>query len=281
METNQPESKNGLELNTTLVRGLLVQFLRDESNNAGFQSGVIGLSGGVDSAVSAHLTAEALGKENTIAVLMPYKASSPKSIEDAKTVVDRLGVRSEVVDISPMVDAYCDAKGVTDRVRRGNVMARMRMIVLYDISAKERALVIGTSNKTEIMVGYGTLFGDTASAINPIGDLYKTQVWQLARDLGVPAHIVEKTPTADLWEGQSDESELGFTYDRLDSLLFHLVDERRNDEELLKLGFEPEFISKVKSMIQRNQFKRRPPLIAKVSYRTVNVDFRYARDWGM
>jgi NAD+ synthase len=281
VETNQPETKNGLELNTKLVRGLLVQFLRDESHNAGFQHGVIGLSGGVDSAVSAFLTAEALGKENTIAVLMPYKASSPKSVEDAKAVVDRLGIRSEVVDISAMVDAYCDAKGVTDRVRRGNVMARMRMIVLYDISAKERALVVGTSNKTEIMVGYGTLFGDTASAINPIGDLYKTQVWQLARDLGVPPQIVEKTPTADLWEGQSDESELGFTYARLDSLLFHLVDERRNDEELLKLGFEPEFIAKVKSMIQKNQFKRRPPLIAKVSYRTVNVDFRYARDWGM
>jgi NAD+ synthase len=281
VETNQPESKNGLDLNTKLVKDLLVQFLRDESNNAGFQRGVIGLSGGVDSAVSAHLTAEALGKEDTIAVLLPYKASSPKSIEDAKIVVDRLDIRSEVVDISPMVDAYCDARGVTDRVRRGNVMARMRMIVLYDISAKERALVIGTSNKTEIMVGYGTLFGDTASAINPIGDLYKTQVWQLAREMGVPSHIVEKTPTADLWEGQSDEVELGFTYARLDSLLFHLVDERRNDEELVKLGFEPEFTSKVKSMIQKNQFKRRPPLIAKVSYRTVNVDFRYARDWGM
>jgi NAD+ synthase len=281
VETNQLESGNGLELNTKLVRDLLVQFLRDESHNAGFQRGVIGLSGGVDSAVSAHLTAEALGKENTIAVLMPYKSSSPKSVEDAKIVVDLLGIRSEVVDISPMVDAYCEVKGVTDRVRRGNVMSRMRMIVLYDISARENALVVGTSNKTEIMVGYGTLFGDTASAINPIGDLYKSQVWQLARDIGVPTHIVEKTPTADLWEGQSDEAELGFVYARLDSLLFHLVDERRNDGELLKLGFEAEFISRVKSMIQKNQFKRRPPLIAKVSYRTVNVDFRYARDWGM
>lgn len=281
METNQPESKNGLELNTKLVKDLLVQFLRDESNNAGFHRGVIGLSGGVDSAVSAYLTAEALGKENTIAVLMPYKASSSKSVEDAKIVVNRLGIKSELVDISLMVDAYCDARGVTDKVRRGNVMARMRMIVLYDVSAKERALVIGTSNKTEIMVGYGTLFGDTASAINPIGDLYKTQVWQLAREIGVPGHIVEKTPTADLWEGQSDEAELGITYSRLDSLLFHLVDERRNDEELVKLGFDPEVISKVRSMMQRNQFKRRPPLIAKVSYRTVNVDFRYARDWGM
>ena len=159
-------------------------------------------------------------------------------------------------------------------------MSRMRMIVLYDISARERALVIGTSNKTELMVGYGTLFGDTASAINPIGDLYKTQVWQLARTLGVPQNIVDKTPTADLWEGQSDEAELGFTYSRLDSLLYRLVDERRNDEELGKLGFEPEIVTRVKTLIQKSQFKRRPPLIAKVSYRTVNVDFRYARDWG-
>jgi NAD+ synthase len=264
-----------------MVKDLLVRFVRDESKNAGFHRGVIGVSGGVDSAVSASLTAEALGKENTIGVIMPYKSSSPKSVEDAKLVIDRLGIRSELVDISGMVDAYCDARKVTDRVRRGNVMSRARMIVLYDISANEKALVVGTSNKTEIMVGYGTLFGDTASAINPIGDLYKSQVWQLARELGVPQNIIDKKPTADLWEGQSDEEELGLTYDRLDSLLYHLVDERRNDEELRALGFESDFIDRVKGLIQKNQFKRRPPLIAKVSYRTVNVDFRYARDWGL
>ena len=160
-------------------------------------------------------------------------------------------------------------------------MARMRMIVLYDISAREQALVIGTSNKTEIMVGYGTLFGDTASAINPLGDLYKSQIWQLARHLGLPAKIVEKVPTADLWEGQSDEEELGCTYPQLDALLYHLVDERRNDDELKAFGYDPAFVDRVKSLIRRNQFKRRPPLIAKVSYRTVNVDFRYVRDWGL
>lgn len=280
METNQPATGNGLDLNAAMVRELLVQFLRDESKNAGFHRGVIGVSGGVDSAVSAFLTSEALGNENTVGVIMPYRTSSPKSVEDAQTVIDRLGIRSEVVDISPMVDGYCDTWKVTDKVRRGNVMARMRMIVLYDISARERALVIGTSNKTEIIVGYGTLFGDTASAINPIGDLYKTQVWQLARALGVPQQIVEKIPTADLWEGQSDEEELGSTYARLDALLYHLVDERRNNEELQKLGFDAGFVGRVKELIQKNQFKRRPPLIAKVSYRTVNVDFRYARDWG-
>ena len=280
METNQPVTGNGLDLNVAMVRELLVQFLRDESKNAGFHRGVIGVSGGVDSAVSAFLTSEALGNENTVGVIMPYRTSSPKSVEDAQTVIDRLGIRSEVVDISSMVDGYCDTWKVTDKVRRGNIMARMRMIVLYDISARERALVIGTSNKTEIMVGYGTLFGDTASAINPIGDLYKTQVWQLARALGAPQQIIEKIPTADLWEGQSDEEELGSTYARLDALLYHLVDERRNDEELQKLGFDAVFVDRVKTLIQKNQFKRRPPLIAKVSYRTVNVDFRYARDWG-
>lgn len=281
METNLPESTNGLSLNVAMVRDLLVKFLRDETKNAGFHRGVVGLSGGVDSAVSAFLTAEALGKDDTIAVLMPYRSSSPNSVEDARVVVEKLQIRSEVIDISAMVDAYCETWKVTDKVRRGNVMSRMRMIALYDVSARERALVIGTSNKTEILVGYGTLFGDTASAVNPVGDLYKTQIWQLAGELSVPKSIIEKTPTADLWEGQSDEGELGFSYAELDSLLYRLVDERRNDEELQKLGFAPEFVARVKEMIRKNQFKRRPPLIAKVSYRTVNVDFRYVRDWGI
>ena len=280
METASKDPKEGLELNADIVKDLLVRFVRDETQSAGFRKGVLGVSGGVDSAVSAYLAAEALGPENTIAVIMPYRASSPQSVTDADLVVKKLGIRSEVVDISPMVDTYCDQWSVTDRVRRGNVMARMRMIVLYDISARERALVIGTSNKTELLVGYGTLFGDTASAINPLGDLYKTQVWQLARKLDVPASIVEKTPTADLWEGQSDEGEMGFAYARVDSLLYHLVDERRTDQELLKLGFEKGFIQKVKALIEKNQFKRRLPLIAKVSYRTIDVDFRYVRDWG-
>jgi NAD+ synthase len=280
VETASKDSKGGLELNADIVRDLLVRFVRDETQSAGFQKGVIGVSGGVDSAVSAYLSAEALGRENAIAVIMPYKAGSPQSLSDAKLIVKKLGIRSEVIDISPMVDAYCDQWSVTDRVRRGNVMARVRMIVLYDISAREHALVIGTSNKTELLVGYGTLYGDTACAINPLGDLYKTQVWQLARKLEVPASIVEKTPTADLWDGQSDEGEMGFTYASVDSLLYHYVDERRTDQELVQLGFEEEFILKVKSLVEKNQFKRRLPLIAKVSYRTIDVDFRYVRDWG-
>jgi NAD+ synthase len=281
VETNQHDPKSGLDLDVKVVDDLLVQFIRDETKNAGFHRGVIGVSGGVDSAVSAALTAAALGKDDAIGVLMPYRTSSPKSVEDAKTVIDQIGIRSEIVDISEMVDAYCAAHNVADRVRRGNVMARTRMIVLYDISAREQALVIGTSNKTEIMVGYGTLFGDTASAINPLGDLYKTQIWQLARHLGLPATIVDKVPTADLWEGQSDEEELGCTYSQLDALLYHLVDERRNDDELHEFGYDLAFVDHVKALVRKNQFKRRPPLIAKISYRTVNVDFRYIRDWGL
>jgi NAD+ synthase len=279
METSRSDTSDGLRLNTDIVRDLLVRFVRDESHHAGFQTGVFGLSGGVDSALTAYLTAGALGKEHTLAVIMPYRTSSPKSVEDANLVVKALGIRSETVDISGMVDAYCETHKITDRVRRGNVMARMRMIVLYDISARERALVIGTSNKTELLLGYGTHFGDTASAINPLGDLYKTQIWQLATAMGVPQSILTKTPSADLWEGQSDEAELGSSYADLDALLFRLVDERRSPEELRALGFNASFVTRVKQLIKRNQFKRRPPVIAKVSYRTLNVDFRYVRDW--
>ena len=180
-----------------------------------------------------------------------------------------------------MVDGYCDGNQVADSLRRGNVMARSRMIVLYDLSAREHALVIGTSNKTEILVGYGTQHGDLASAINPLGDLYKSQVWQLAEAIGIPKPVIEKAPSADLWEGQTDEKELGVSYAQLDTLLYEMIDERHSDEELMSLEFDEQLIKKVRRMIQKNQFKRRPPVIAKVSYRTVNVDFRYVRDWGI
>ncbi len=281
METARGDHPGSLKLNMDLVKELLVQFIHDETQNAGFGKGVIGVSGGVDSAVSAYLTAKALGKENTFGIIMPYKTSSSDSIRDAELVVRELGIKSETIDISPMVDAYCEKYRITDNVRRGNVMARMRMIVLYDISARERALVVGTSNKTELMVGYGTIHGDTACALDPIGDLYKTQVWQLAASLGVPQNIIDKKPTADLWEGQTDEDELGISYRELDALLYQMIDERRNDEELQKLGFASDFIQQVRTMVRKNQYKRRPPIIAKISYRTLNVDFRYVRDWGI
>jgi NAD+ synthase len=270
-----------LRLNMEIVRPLLVQFLRDETRAAGFERLVLGVSGGVDSAVVAALAAEALGKDKVLGVLMPYRTSNPRSEDDARRVVETTGIQSEKVDISAMVDAYAEKHKITDPLRRGNIMARMRMIVLYDTSARDRALVAGTSNKTEILLGYGTQHGDLASALNPLGDLYKTQIWQLAEALGVPKEVIEKKPSADLWEGQTDEGEFGFTYADADALLYHMVDERRTDTELQGLGFVPEFVAKVRTMIQRNQFKRLPPLIAKISYRTVNVDFRYVRDWGI
>jgi NAD+ synthase len=279
METSGPQSD--LSLNTTVVRTLLEKFLLDETRNAGFSRGVVGLSGGVDSAVTAYLAVGALGRENVRAVLMPYKTSSRESLADAQLVLDALGMPSETVDITPMVDPCLGAMRVDDRLRAGNIMARQRMIILYDISARDRGLVLGTSNKTEFMLGYGTLFGDMASAINPLGDLFKTQVWQLAAALGVPARIVEKKPTADLWSGQTDEGELGFSYGEVDRLLFAMIDERRSEQELKEMGFDGRFVRTVQTMVKRSQFKRRPPIVAKVSHRTVNVDFRYARDWGI
>ena len=279
--TTKNAAGNELHLNTALVRKMLVDFIRDQIHNAGFSKGVIGLSGGVDSAVSAFLAVEALGKGNLHAVMMPYKTSNPESQLDASSVVKTLGISSDVVDITPMVDPLITACKISDNVRRGNIMARMRMIVLYDCSLRNNALVVGTSNKTETMLGYGTLFGDTACALNPLGDLYKTQVWQLAESLGVPRKIIDKKPSADLWQNQTDEGELGFLYKDVDRLLYYMIDERRKDHELVKMGFVKDFIDVVKKKVRQNQFKRRPPLVAKISQRTVNVDFRYVRDWGM
>jgi NAD+ synthase len=275
------QGKRSLALNVDIVRRLLVDFLRDGCRNAGFQKAVVGISGGVDSAVVASLAVEAMGEGNVLGVILPYRTSSLRSREDAEMVARNLGMAFEVIEISPMVDAYLEMAEGAGRVRQGNVMARQRMIVLYDVSSREKALVIGTSNKTELMLGYGTIFGDLACALNPLGDLYKTQVWQLAEAMGVPEAIVRKKPSADLWEGQTDEEELGLTYARADQLLYAMIDERRSDAELLTMGFEREFVERIRSLIRTNQFKRRPPVIAKISHRTVNVDFRYPRDWGL
>jgi NAD+ synthase len=254
-----------IEMNVEEVRRQLVGFLRDEFRNAGFSRGVLGLSGGVDSAVVAYLAAEALGKENLLTLLMPYRTSSPRSRTDAELVARRLEVRSELVEISPMVDAYLERGGVTDQLRRGNVMARCRMIVLYDVSAREKALVLGTGNKTETLLGYGTQYGDTACALNPLGDLFKTQVWQLALALGVPEEIVRKKPSADLWEGQTDEEELGLSYLEVDRVLHAMVDQGRPVPDLVAMGYAEAYIARVQQMIRRNEFKRRMPLVARIS----------------
>jgi NAD+ synthase len=211
---------------------------------------------------------------------MPYRLSDPKSREDALAVASQLGIDHLEVDISPQIDAYFERFPEADEKRRGNKMARERMTILYDHSFANRELVLGTSNKTELLLGYSTIFGDMASALNPIGDLYKTQIWQLADAIGVPTAIVKKAPSADLWAGQSDEVELGFQYLVVDRLLYFLIDRRYTVEELLAEGFERAFIDDIVRRVRDSQYKRRPPLIAKLSSRTVEQDFRYPRDWG-
>jgi len=270
-----------LAINTALARDILVGFVKSEVTRVGVTRAVIGLSGGLDSALSCALASEALGAENVLAVRMPYKASSRDSLEHAQLLIDQLGVQSKTIEITEMVEPLFKLDPAISKMRKGNVMARQRMIVLYDQSEAFKGLVIGTSNKTEILLGYSTIYGDAASAINPIGDLYKTHVRQLARALNVPAPIIDKPPSADLWEGQTDESELGFTYEEADKLLYLLVDQRYSPQEALEAGFAEKTVSAVTTRIRRNQFKRMQPPIAKVSNRTVGYDFLYLRDWGM
>ena len=269
-----------LTINTDLARKILTGFIHTEITRAGFQRALVGLSGGVDSTLSCFLAAEALGAENVLAVRMPYKTSSPDSLEHAQLVIDQLGVQSITIPITEMADGLINQFPQMDNTRRGNIMARARMIVLYDQSNDFGGLVVGTSNKTEILLGYSTLYGDSACALNPLGDLYKTQLRQLATAMQVPQVIVEKAPTADLWAGQTDEGELGFTYAEVDKLLYLLVDERYKPAECVEAGFSKEFVDKVVERIRRSHFKRVMPPIAKLSNRTVGYDFLYLRDWG-
>jgi NAD+ synthase len=269
-----------LKINSELATRILTGFIKSEITRAGFSHAVIGLSGGIDSAVSCYLAAQALGPENVLAVRMPYKTSSPESLEHAMLVIEDTGVQAKTIEITPMAEPLVEQIPADDGVRRGNVMARMRMIVLYDQSEAFQGLVVGTGNKTEILLGYSTIYGDAACAINPIGDLYKTQLRQLAAELGVPDVIVQKAPSADLWIGQTDEEELGFTYAEVDRLLYLLVDQRYSPEECVEAGFEENFVTEVMRRIQRNHYKRIMPPIAKLSNRTIGYDFLYLRDWG-
>jgi len=269
-----------LSINTDLARRILTGFIRSEITRMGFSRAVINLSGGIDSALSCFLTAEALGPENVLAIRLPYRTSSPESLEHAQMVIEATGVRSLTVEITPMVDPLIERFPEMDALRKGNIMARARMIVLYDQSAAFQGLAVGTGNKTEILLGYTTLYGDSACAINPLGDLYKTQVRQLARAVGVPAVIIEKPPSADLWVGQTDEGELGYTYAEVDRLLYLMVDERYTPEECIEAGFAPGFVRAVVERVRRNQFKRVLPPVAKLSHRTIGYDFLYLRDWG-
>lgn len=271
---------NGLDVSEELTADLLVRFLRSEAGKFGFERVVCGLSGGVDSAVSVALAAQAFGPESVLGVMMPYRTSNPSSEADARVVAETLGIETRKVDISDMADGYLEETDVTDRMRRGNVMARCRMIVLYDLSVEWNGLVLGTSNKTEILLGYSTQWGDSASALNPLGDLYKHQVFQLARHLGLPSEVIDKAPSADLFEGQTDEDELGFTYEEVDRLLVKMIDERWTEGELVAEGFNETFVRLVAGRIAANQYKRLPPIIAKLGPRSVTHDFRYLRSWG-
>ncbi len=276
-----------LRIDTGIARRVVRDFIRGQLAQAGFDRAVLGLSGGIDSALVAYLVAEAIGPERLLCVLMPYRTSSQASLDDAREVVDRLGCASEVVEITPMVDAYFGADGVpgaagaegltASPLRRGNLMARERMVVLYDRSVTWGGLVVGTSNKTEALIGYTTLFGDSACAFAPIGDLYKSQVRQLSAAIGVPDAILRKAPSADLWPGQTDETEAGFSYPELDRLLHAMVDKRRSHDELLALGFPEDQVLRVERLVATSEFKRQMPPIAKLGPRTTGVDYLYPR----
>ena len=258
---------------------ILEGFIRAEVERTGKRRVVLGLSGGIDSALAAYLAVGALGRGGLFAVLMPHRTSSAESVEHAEAIVGALGILAERFDITPIIDGFLASAGDVGRHRLGNVMARARMTVLYDRSVEHDALVLGTSNKTELMLGYGTLHGDLASALNPLGDLYKTQVRALARAVGVPKAIIAKAPSADLWPSQTDERDLGFSYREADGILALLVDARMSPEAIVRRGYRRAIVERIQKLVVGSQYKRRMPVIAKVSVRSLGWDFRYPRDW--
>ena len=255
---------NKLDLNLKEVHNELVEFLRENFKKAGFSKAVLGLSGGIDSALVAYLLRDALGKENVLAIMMPYKSSNPDSLNHAKLVIEDLKINSKTIEITDMIDAYFKNEKDASSLRMGNKMARERMSILFDYSSKENALVVGTSNKTEIYLGYSTQFGDSACALNPIGDLYKTNIWDLSRYLKIPNELIEKKPSADLWEGQTDEQEMGLTYKEADQVLYRMLEENKTTEEVLAEGFNKDLVDNIVRRINRSEYKRRMPLIAKI-----------------
>ena len=245
--------------------GNLVGFIRRALSEAGFSRAVIALSGGVDSATSYALTVRALGVENVYAVLLPYGELSRQGVVDARLMAGSLGAPEAnvtLIDIRPMVDAFLETDPGMDALRRGNVMARTRMIVVYDQARKRDALVIGTENKSEHLLGYYTRFGDEASDVEPLRGLYKTEVYQLARSLGVVEPILSKAPTAGLWEGQTDEGEFGFTYAEADAVLALAYDQNRSLDEIVAAGFERARVEAITGWVRGKQFKHHLPLVA-------------------
>lgn len=256
---------NLLDSDADLIRKRLVQFIAEFTGKQGFSRVVLGLSGGLDSTVCAYLATEALGKENCVGAFLPHDVSNPQSLTDSRDVADTLGIPTRLQDITNLVAPFQQAFPDMTEIQLGNVMARCRMIVLYQISSEENALVLGTSNKSEILLGYGTLYGDLACAFDPLGDLYKTQVRQLAEVLAVPEKILKKIPSADLWRDQSDEGELGFTYAEADRFLVRWMDKGYTRDELIAEGFSEAFTDKIMQRAASQKFKRRMPAIPKLS----------------
>jgi len=255
----------------------LQHFLEDEVKKTGLKKVLVGLSGGLDSAVVAVL-AQSVFKDDLLCIKMPSQYSSQNSLDDADELCKDFNLRTITSSIEPMLKAYEVMNPDLDNLRKGNFSSRMRMATLFDISAKEGALVLGTSNKSELMLGYGTLYGDLASAVNPIGDLYKSEVFELAKYLGVTESIIKKPPSADLWDGQSDEADLGYTYAELDSAMKLYVEKRLSKEEIVAKGVDKKMLDMIIDKIFRNHFKRKMPIIAKLTSRTLNHDFNYPRD---
>ncbi|MBD3413263.1 MAG: NAD+ synthase [Candidatus Aminicenantes bacterium] len=269
-----------MKINPSFVKKLLVKFIKEELEKFNFQKAVVGLSGGLDSSVTSCLCQKALGAQNVLALVLPYGDRFAKDVQDAENVIKALGIRSKKINIQPMVDVYYSQHPTNNKILKGNKMARERMSILYDFSSREKAMVIGTSNKTELLLGYGTIHGDMASGINPIGDLYKTQVRELGKHLNVPPEIIRKSPSAGFWPGQTDEKEIGIDYEKIDQILYQIVDLRKPKKEVLSLGFSEKTVNKVVAMIKKSEFKRKLPPIPKISTRTVGHDFLFPYDWG-
>ena len=267
-----------MKINSGFVEKLLTRFIKEELSKFGYAKGILGLSGGLDSAVCAYLAVRALGPKNVIVLIMPYEETFGWDVQDARDLAQGLGIKSLITDISPMVNAYFAKHPTESRILKGNKMARERMSILYDFSEREKALILGTSNKTELLLGYGTIHGDMASAINPIGDLYKTQIRQLARHMKVPDKILKKKPTAGLWAGQTDEEELGLSYTKIDKILYQLVDLKKSKKEIISEKYPKKDVEKILGLIKDSEFKRHLPPIPKISMRTVGHDFLYPYD---
>jgi len=255
----------------------LQYFLENEVKKTGIKNVLVGLSGGLDSAVVAVL-AQKVFQDNLLCIKMPSHYSSKSSLDDADELCRDFNLNTITSSIEPMLDAYEKLTPDMNNLRKGNFSSRMRMATLFDISAQKNALVLGTSNKSELMLGYGTLYGDLASAVNPIGDLYKSEVFELAKYLGITQSIIDKPPSADLWNGQSDEADLGYSYAQLDKAMKLYVEDRLTRDEIIAYGIDAKMLDMIIKRIFRNHFKRKMPIIAKLTSRTINHDFNYPRD---